>query len=310
MICLISQAFVTARGRVFFRTTQASLLILGYPVGNATIGTLWFGIILQLGVILSIIFSFLGNTLFQYGITIAIIAALATSFGAQGVHLNVFDGTAAQKAVSAGWIITCIVNVVWIIILSSEPSSFIFLYVANNGRVRTHPMHANGVQNVSTNLDAFAQKYTTGVPSEHQQQPGAAPGSVVGSAAGSGGMRMSGVRGSLGGDPETHRRRSAGVWGTPPQSPGGAGSMRDVPPVPEGPAAELSDLGAGTRATSDSNVDPNRPASVTHTTTDVTPVPQPLPRALALFDCEFVVMMIGDLSVLIFLCLSRYCIAC
>lgn len=274
---LISQAIVTANS------------------GNTTVGTLWFGIVLQLGVILGLVVSWTNDTLFQYGIALAIFAALATSYGAQGVHLNVFDGTPAQKALSAGWIITCIVDVLWILILSSEPSSFIYRFVATNGRTRPVSGHANnGIPNVGTPLEAFPQREypSDGVPPN--TQPPMAPGSVVGSNVDNRGSRIHSL---MVDDHESHRRRSAGAWGTPPQTPGGGrpGSMREVPPVPEMPTNSAG-IGAGTmappappsegtRPPSGSHLDTNRPDSTARTTTDVTPVPsRPLARALALFD--------------------------
>jgi SHO1 osmosensor len=224
---------------------------------------------------------FLGESLFQYGITISIFAALATSYGAQGVHNNIFHNpTAAQKAVAAGWIITCIVNVVWILILSCEPSSYVYRLVANNGRAQSWQPNGGAPP-----VDAFAHKYAEGVPAALPLQ---SLGPDGGSGAGAG-FRSSGVRGSTG-NPESHRRRSAGVWSTPPQTPGGAGSMRDVPPVPEFPVpthpSDVHEGGPGDRG-SGSNVDQTRPPSSLPTTTDATPAPKVIARARALFDCRF-----------------------
>ncbi|KAF9447016.1 hypothetical protein P691DRAFT_803062 [Macrolepiota fuliginosa MF-IS2] len=245
--------------------------------------------ILQLGVILGLVVTFTNDTLFQYGIPLAIYAALATAFGAQGIHLNVFHGIPAQKALAAGWLITCIINVLWILILSSEPSSLIYRYVSSNGRVSGTIANPNmAVQNVSTNLDAFANKYTTeGVVPEHQHDHDHQHhnGSAVGSLVGNSENRGSRVH-SMGADPEGHRQRSIGVWSTPSQTPIRPGSMRDVPPVPEStvPPADVSEAGLGTRPTSEANIDQNRPISTNHTNPNMGPAPQQLPRALALFD--------------------------
>ncbi|XP_006462974.1 hypothetical protein AGABI2DRAFT_194016 [Agaricus bisporus var. bisporus H97] len=260
-ICIVSQSYVTDR------------------VGNDAIGTLWFGIILQLGVIIAIVICFLGESLFQYGITISIFAALATSYGAEGVHRNIFHSpTDAQKAVSAGWIITCIVNVIWILILSCEPTSYVYQVVANNGRANS--WQSNGI--AAPHMDAFSHKYAEGVPNTLPLQS-LGPDGAAGPGAG---YRGSGVRGS-GGDQESHRRRSAGVWTTPPQTPGGAGSMREMPPVPEftpnGHPMDHHEVGSGTRG-SGSNLDQARPPSSLPTTTDATPAPQPITRAKALFE--------------------------
>jgi len=185
-------------------------------------------------------------------------------------------------------LITCIVDVIWIVILSSEPTSFVYRYVATNGHVRSPLLPANGaIQNVSTNLDAFAEKYNTGSPLPEPQRNTFA-GSAIGSAAGNEENRTSKAQSSITGDPESHRHRSAGGWSTPRQSQIGAGSMRDVPPPPEAtPAAAPSDVGAapGSRPTSTANADQKGAESVTRTNTDLSPTPlqQPLPRALALF---------------------------
>jgi SHO1 osmosensor len=135
-----------------------------------------------------------------------------------------------------------------------------------------------------------------------------APGSIGGGNLDNRGSR---AHSSAVGDPESHRRRSAGVWSTPSQTQGGAsggggpGSMREVPPLPEAtagggggseglvpPPAPPSE---GTRPPSGSHLDPNRPESTARTTamTDATPVPQNLPRALALFDCELIAVRLS-----------------
>jgi hypothetical protein len=55
--------------------------------------------------------------------------ALAIACGAQAVRLKVFGGPPAQKALSTGWLIIGIVDVLSIPILSSEPSSSGFRFV-------------------------------------------------------------------------------------------------------------------------------------------------------------------------------------
>lgn len=246
--------------------------------------------------------TFTNDTLFQYGIPLAILAALATSFGAQGVHLNVFSSTPSQKALAAGWLITCIVDVIWVLILSSEPTSYVYRYVASNGNVRSQVLPMNGaIQNVSTNLDAFAEKYNTGSPLPEPQRntfAGSATGSAVGNEENRRSHARSNNNSAAGGDPESHRRRSLGGWSSPRQSHIGAGSLRDVPPIPEGaPTLGASEVGAaaaatvtasGSRPTSGSNADPRGTESTNRTTTDLTPtgpLQQPLPKALALFPC-------------------------
>jgi len=235
---------------------------------------------LQLGVILGLVVSWFNDTLFQYGIALSIFAALASSYGAQGVHHNVFDGTSAQKALSAGWLITCIVDVFWVLILSSEPSSFVYRFVATNGHIKPPDQ---GVANVGTPLEAFPQsKYAT----DGIQSP-AVPRSLGGSNLGS--RSHSGVAG----DTESRRRRSQGVS---PHTPVGD-STRDIPPIPSRSVASIgADTSAlapvtstseGTRPTSGSNLDTSRPDSTARTVTDATPIPpQALPLAQALFDCK------------------------
>jgi len=276
----LASLFISIAGWI---TALVSQSVVTAKVGNELVGPLWFGMILQLGVILGLVITFTNDTLFQYGIPLAIYAALATAFGAQGIHLNVFHGIPAQKALAAGWLITCIINVVWILVLSSEPSSLIYRFVASNGRVSGPVGIPNiAVQNVSTNLDAFGNKYNTeGVVPDNQQHNGSVVGSMVGNNSENRGSRIH----SLAADPEGHRQRSVGVWSTPSQTPIRPGSMRDVPPVPEStvPPADVSEAGPGTRPTSEANMDQNRPVT-NHTNPGMGPGPQQLPRALALFD--------------------------
>ncbi|KIL66856.1 hypothetical protein M378DRAFT_23183 [Amanita muscaria Koide BX008] len=135
-IAFVSQAFVTAR------------------YDNSSIGTLWFAFILQsllLGWIVASLTSF--SLTRSSANTIAHLASMTTVLASIGINNNVFSHIPAQQATAAGWIITAIVDIIWVIYFSSEEWSPIRVMLdsiggVGHGNVSTAPTGGGDVEQV------------------------------------------------------------------------------------------------------------------------------------------------------------------
>ncbi|KAJ2928209.1 hypothetical protein H1R20_g8887, partial [Candolleomyces eurysporus] len=105
-MALVSQAFVTAQQ------------------SNATIRTAWFALVLQLLLIIITTVLLLTTYLPPYHIQLSTLASIVIVFGAIAVDNNIFSPhTAAQSAVSAAWLVTVLIDLVWVLYFTSPPQS-------------------------------------------------------------------------------------------------------------------------------------------------------------------------------------------
>ncbi|KAF8626884.1 hypothetical protein AX15_004644 [Amanita polypyramis BW_CC] len=104
----ISQAIVTAQ------------------VNNGPIGTLWLAFVLQTILVFWVIsqtFTSPSQTLQPPYNTFAHLASMTVVLAAIGVDKNIYSNLPAQKATAAGWLVTAVVDIFWIIYFSSEEHS-------------------------------------------------------------------------------------------------------------------------------------------------------------------------------------------
>jgi SHO1 osmosensor len=89
---------------------------------NAMIRPLWFGIVIQFILLVEILEVVLTG-LFAYGVQISIFAGLATVFAVLGADQYIYASSGTQKAIGAGWLITAIIDLLWIIYFTSPNDS-------------------------------------------------------------------------------------------------------------------------------------------------------------------------------------------
>lgn len=82
---------------------------------------------------------------FAYGVQISIFAGLATVFAVIGADQNIYASSPAEKAVGAGWIITAIIDLLWIIYFTSPSDSHFTRSLKSSWR--SHQKAAEHVQN-------------------------------------------------------------------------------------------------------------------------------------------------------------------
>ncbi|GAA5884465.1 hypothetical protein JCM16303_005094 [Sporobolomyces ruberrimus] len=91
---------------------------------GSAVGAPWFGIFLQmfinLGVFITLARGTLGSNRFQLSIFLAIAVVMAVI----GVNSGIFNTTSFQLAVGAGWLMLAIVDILWLLYLTSEPNTF------------------------------------------------------------------------------------------------------------------------------------------------------------------------------------------
>lgn len=91
---------------------------------GSAVGAPWFGIFLQmfinLGVFITLCRGTLGSNRFQLSIFLAIAVVMAVI----GVNSGIFNTTSFQLAVGAGWLLLAIVDILWLLYLTSEPNTF------------------------------------------------------------------------------------------------------------------------------------------------------------------------------------------
>ncbi|GAA6063202.1 hypothetical protein JCM10212_000504, partial [Sporobolomyces blumeae] len=91
---------------------------------GSAVGAPWFGIFLQmfinLGVFITLARGTLGSNRFQLSIFLAIAVVMAVI----GVNSGIFNTRSFQLAVGAGWLLLAVVDILWLLYLTSEPNTF------------------------------------------------------------------------------------------------------------------------------------------------------------------------------------------
>ncbi|KAK2463774.1 hypothetical protein APHAL10511_004212 [Amanita phalloides] len=136
-----------------------SQAIVTAQISNGPIGTLWLAFILQTILIVWVLGSifFSSPQTFQRSFsTFAHLASMTTVLAAFGVDNNIFSQEPARKATAAGWLVTAIVDIIWVIYFTSVDGSVIRYALDQtwgpSGNVRASAAgieEANGLQGFS-----------------------------------------------------------------------------------------------------------------------------------------------------------------
>lgn len=107
---------------------------LGFVNGTPVVKYLWYSIWVQLAVVVLLFFALATDTLAVHRFQLVIFLAIAEVFAVYGTDF-IFSSNGALIAVGVGWLLTAMVNLVWIIYLTSEEESFLhhLLNSAGNG---------------------------------------------------------------------------------------------------------------------------------------------------------------------------------
>ena len=122
--------------------------------GNAEVRVLWFGIVIQF-ILLVEVFEVVISGMFAFGVQISIFAGLATVFAVLGTDQNIYASSGAQKAIGAGWLITAIIDLLWIVYFTSPPDSHFIRLASKLTSFQRHTHTPNTIEKVMRSQDAF-----------------------------------------------------------------------------------------------------------------------------------------------------------
>jgi SHO1 osmosensor len=199
------------------------------------VGYLWFAIFLQLFLILGVLYTLASDSIAMNRFQISVFGAIAVVFAALGAN-EIYSPAPSVEAMAAGWLITAIVDILWLLYFTSEEDSLL-LHIFNSfgtggltppSRRRRSPRAAS-VHNMSGPGNGYSAPYSAG---------GAAPATYD--------SKMSG-NGSFHGDNLEPGNRSmvhaGSVTGTPTNAPGSLRGDSTVGSPLMGPGA--AGIGAG-----------------------------------------------------------------
>ncbi|TFK68042.1 hypothetical protein BDN72DRAFT_65579 [Pluteus cervinus] len=102
---------------------------------NASIGTLWPALVLQLVTTILLINALHSGNLPFHLNRISHFTTILIVLGAIGIDRNIFSGAAQQQAVAAAWVLLVIVDGLWLIVSTAEGGSIVWRLVEKTGNI-------------------------------------------------------------------------------------------------------------------------------------------------------------------------------
>jgi len=112
-IAFISQAIATAN------------------LGHGAVGSLWFGIFLQLFLIAGVLYTLASDSIAMHRLQISVFGAIAIVFAVDGANNGLFASVGSLQAMGAGWLVLAIVDILWVLYFTSEDDS-LALHIFNS----------------------------------------------------------------------------------------------------------------------------------------------------------------------------------
>ncbi|KAJ4485690.1 hypothetical protein J3R30DRAFT_3282138 [Lentinula aciculospora] len=137
--------------------------IIATASGNGDVGVLWFAIFLQLALILGVLYTLASDSIAMHRFQISVFGAVAIVFAVNGVQAGIFTGIGSLDAMSVGWLILAMVDIVWVLYFTSEEDSLalhIFNSMGTGGL--TPPSRRRRTRAQSVNVNNGYAGYTTG----------------------------------------------------------------------------------------------------------------------------------------------------
>lgn len=195
---------------------------------------------------------------------ISTFGAIAIVFAVSGVNQGIFSNSPSLNAMSTGWLITAIVDILWVLYFTSEEDS-LALHLFNSmgtggltppGR-RRRTRTQSSVHNMSSTNNGYASNYSSGggignIPYESKGMGG---GGALGSGGIGGGAKSQNSfnAGSVDGGVGNRSLGAASIHNSP--SAGGGGSIGGGDNGPSSPL--MAGIGAGSGPASATATDPN-----------------------------------------------------
>ncbi|KAG7452200.1 uncharacterized protein BT62DRAFT_1071367 [Guyanagaster necrorhizus] len=135
---------------------------------NDVVNTQWFGIFLQLFLIVGVLYTLASDSISMHRFPISVFGAIAIVYAVEGVQKGIFSSAGSLNAMAAGWLILAIVNILWVLYFTSEEDSLalhVFNSLGTGGLTppsrRRRTRTQNSVHNIST-TNGYAANYGSG----------------------------------------------------------------------------------------------------------------------------------------------------
>ncbi|KAG9222419.1 hypothetical protein CCMSSC00406_0002754 [Pleurotus cornucopiae] len=151
LLAFISQAVVTAQ------------------IGRFAVGVNWFGIFLQLFVILGVLYTLASDSISMHRFQISIFGSLAIGFAVTGATAGLFANAGSLNAMGAGWLILSMVDILWVLYFTSEEDSLAFHLFNSMGTGgltppsrRRRTRNQASMHNMNVNGGGYSANYASG----------------------------------------------------------------------------------------------------------------------------------------------------
>ncbi|KAF9654119.1 hypothetical protein BDM02DRAFT_19079 [Thelephora ganbajun] len=99
--------------------------------GHGAVGSLWFGIFLQLFLIAGVFYTLASDSIAMHRFQISVFGAVAVVFAVEGANTGLFAPFGSLQAMGAGWLVLSLVDILWVLYFTSEEDS-LALHVFNS----------------------------------------------------------------------------------------------------------------------------------------------------------------------------------
>ncbi|KAF8665384.1 hypothetical protein AX16_000403 [Volvariella volvacea WC 439] len=210
------------------------LAFIGQIISTAqfgNVGVLWFAIFLQLFLILGVLYTLASNSMAMHRLQITTFGAIAVVYAVQGTNAGIYSNAGPLNAMSAGWLILSIVDIIWLLYFTSDEDSLtfhIFNSMGTGGLTPPSRRRRRGTQNSIRNMssgNAYSNNYASGgIGSTDGVGYDMKPASV-GPGGGAGSVAAVGIRSQNSFNSPSVDNRSIGAAGSIQNAPSNAGSI-------------------------------------------------------------------------------------
>ncbi|KAJ8518783.1 hypothetical protein ONZ45_g4219 [Pleurotus djamor] len=123
--------FTSVLSIVAWLLTFISQAVVTAQIGRVAVGVNWFGIFLQLFVILGVLYTLASDSIAMHRFQISVFGSITIVFAIFGADGGLFAGAGSQNAMGAGWLLLAIVDILWVLYFTSEEDS-LALHVFNS----------------------------------------------------------------------------------------------------------------------------------------------------------------------------------
>ncbi|KAI5982747.1 hypothetical protein EDD15DRAFT_83508 [Pisolithus albus] len=168
------------------------IAFISQAIATAQIGSVnvaWFGIFLQLFLILGVIYTLASDSIAMHRFQISVFGAVAIVFAVIAVNDSIFSGRAPLDAMAAGWLILAIVDILWVLYFTSEEDSLAWYLLNSLGtggltppsrrrRTRGPSVHGMGTNGYTPNYGGGISSHDVPYDSATKTAPGVGPAGV------------------------------------------------------------------------------------------------------------------------------------